>query len=526
MGIKHFWSWFNKNYKMHISKISQGEKLRNIDICIDNFMIDMNGIFHNSAQKIYHYGEHKRPKRLLSNKKIKYTLKDQINLFKHVCKTVEDLLDVVQPSKRLILCVDGPAPLSKQNQQRQRRFRSAMEKKEEQYFDSNCITPGTVFMDHLTKYIDWYIRKELSSNPKWQHLEVIFSNEKVPGEGEHLCIEYTRKYANSEETFCIHGLDADLIMLSLATHLPNFYLLREDMYDIHNKFFCVDIGDVSFDLADDLSWVSDYYEFDKKIAINDFVLLCFIVGNDFLPHIPSIEIIEYGIELMIKIYKSICPYYGHLTVNNGNHSKINLKSLKMFLVEIGSCEKENFENKLNSKKSYFPDKLVNLCSKQNGENYTIDIEKYKKNYLETHFKDKNIKKVCHEYLEGLQWVLSYYTKGVPSWEWYFKHHYAPPASILALHVENFEFKNYGCTMPSKPFQQLLSVLPPKSSKLLPKPFGKLLINEKSIIKKFCPDVLDIDLDGKRREWEGIVLLPFLDHNIVRNEYYKILVQFL
>ena len=79
-------------------------------------------------------------------------------------------------------------------------------------------------------------------------------------------------------------------------------------------------------------------------------------------------------------------------------------------------------------------------------------------------------------------------------------------------------------MPSKPFQQLLSVLPPKSSKLLPKPFGKLLINEKSIIKKFCPDVLDIDLDGKRREWEGIVLLPFLDHNIVRNEYYKILEQ--
>ena len=57
-------------------------------------------------------------------------------------------------------------------------------------FDSNSITPGTVFMDHLTKYIDWYIRKKISSNVKWRNLEVIFSNEKVPGEGEHKVLNF------------------------------------------------------------------------------------------------------------------------------------------------------------------------------------------------------------------------------------------------------------------------------------------------------------------------------------------------
>jgi len=40
------------------------------------------------------------------------------------------------------LCIDGPEPLSKQ---RHRRFRSAIEKDDEEFtrFDSNCITPNT-----------------------------------------------------------------------------------------------------------------------------------------------------------------------------------------------------------------------------------------------------------------------------------------------------------------------------------------------------------------------------------------------
>ena len=39
-------------------------------------------------------------------------------------------------------------------------------------------------MDHFSKYIDWYIRKQISENPLWKNLEIIFSNEKVAGEGE------------------------------------------------------------------------------------------------------------------------------------------------------------------------------------------------------------------------------------------------------------------------------------------------------------------------------------------------------
>jgi 5'-3' exonuclease len=219
MGIKHFFSWFKTNFSEYIHSMKHGINVQDLGINanIDNIMIDMNGIFHNSAQKVYEYGNYKKPPRLL-RLKYKNTLNNnqkQIKLFEDVCDTIENIIDITKPSKRVILCVDGPAPLSKQNQQRQRRFRSAMESSDNCQFDTCSITPGTKFMDKLTKYIDWYIRKRISEDKKWQKLEIIFSNEKVPGEGEHSCLNYTKNHGDPNETYCIYGLDADLILICL-----------------------------------------------------------------------------------------------------------------------------------------------------------------------------------------------------------------------------------------------------------------------------------------------------------------------
>ena len=154
-----------------------GDTLADIGVGIDNLMVDMNGVFHNSAQKTYRYGSHKPRARLMGEKapRKRYPgLQTQLRLFQDVCATIESLLKTSMPRKRLILCVDGPAPISKQNQQRQRRFRSAKEADDDCPFNSNCITPGTKFMDHLTKYIDWYIRKQISQQESWRNIEVIF----------------------------------------------------------------------------------------------------------------------------------------------------------------------------------------------------------------------------------------------------------------------------------------------------------------------------------------------------------------
>lgn len=521
MGIKHFFMWFKNHFSEHIKSMRRKETLADVGVTIDNLMIDMNGVFHNSAQKIYQYGNFKLPQRLMRKKRYyPRGLKAQIAVFEDVCKTVELLFQISKPRMRLILCVDGPAPISKQNQQRQRRFRSAMEASKDAPFDSNSITPGTKFMDYLSKYIDWYIRKRISESADWRRIQVIFSNEKAPGEGEHKIINYIRYYGKEKETYCINGLDADLIMLALGTHMPNFYILREDLYDRSNEYFCIDIGRVHKTLANRLRWKCDKYKFNPRSAINDFIFLCFMVGNDFLPHIPSIEIIESGIELILDVYKEVGTSHGHITRVRSGRVQFIPTSLGVFLDIIGKYEKKNLEQKLGNRRSYFEDKILDGCVSQEEKEWVVDIDKYRADYWTAHFGDLDKKRVCHDYLEGMQWVLSYYTRGVPNWKWHYTYHYSPSAADLSKHISTFRMPHYSRTIPSTPFQQLLSVLPPQSATLIPSPLCDYLTDDDSPLKKHCPEKIEIDLAGKRREWEGIVLLPMVEFELVRSCYFK------
>jgi len=91
------------------------------------------------------------------------------------------------------------------NQQRGRRFRSAKDAEDarrkaalkgeevpDDPFDSNCITPGTVFMAELSKQLRYFINKKVSEDKDWQGVEIVLSGHEVPGEGEHKIMEYLR----------------------------------------------------------------------------------------------------------------------------------------------------------------------------------------------------------------------------------------------------------------------------------------------------------------------------------------------
>jgi 5'-3' exonuclease len=579
MGIKHMFSgWFRKNFSNRITMLKKGQKVN--DVNIDTFLVDLNGLFHSCAQKVYKYGNYKEKNLLLSRNSIKKTPLELTNeVFTEICKEIDNVVSIVNPKKTLFLAIDGPAPFAKICQQRSRRFLSSKMKIEG--FDTCSLTPGTEFMDSLSTFINSFIQDK-KEKKEWT-FEVIFSTEKEPGEGEHKLIKYARDVRNEpsardsrgnahtnepsardsrrNDSFCIYGMDGDLVMLILSSQVENFYILRENQEDIFTPFFFIDMKGFKDDLLKLLIPLSENssssaYENDK--IINDFVFMFFMVGNDFLPQLPCIEILEGGIDLMIKIYKKNLEKHGYLTkfliIKNKDgvilHKKVKIRrtSLKEFFKEVSKHETSVFENKIQKSHQFFPDPLLlkhmretsgamlsrtSLPRETSGTSLPrgtsgamlsrtslcreFDINIYKKDYYQSKFSTSDVASICTDYIEGLQWVLTYYTTGCENWLWNYKHNYSPFMSDLWKNTKNFKEIAYPLTKPIEPYLQLLCVLPVKSSHLLPFYLRNVLKNE---LKDYCPEKFEIDLAGKRQEWEGIVKLPLINYEIVKVVYDK------
>jgi len=267
------------------------------------------------------------------------------------------------------------------NQQRSRRFRTAQEahekeearkesvalwesmgktisddEKNKKAWDSNAITPGTPFMELLAKSLRYWVVQKLNSDPGWKQLEVIISDASVPGEGEHKIMDYIRRQRTNtghdpNTRHVIYGLDADLIMLALATHEPHFRVLREDVFadsgsstacrlcgqeghfaakctalkseiqkpppSEKKPFIFLDVSVLREYLESELNVTQAPFPFNLEMAIDDWVLLIFFVGNDFLPHLPSLEIREGAIDTLLKIWKDELPRMGGYIANHG-----------------------------------------------------------------------------------------------------------------------------------------------------------------------------------------------------------------
>lgn len=117
--------------------------------------------------------------------------------------------------------------------------------------------------------------------------------------------------------------------------------------------------------------------------------------------------------------------------------------------------------------------------------------------------------LCLEYFRGMQWVMWYYTTGCPSWEWYFPYHYAPLVQDLA---KNFEGVNIEMSKsaPLHPVEQLLSVLPRESVEALPVELHAAVQDPQSVLARFYPDGVNVDMTEAIFSYQGVVQLPFIN----------------
>lgn len=285
---------------------------------------------------------------------------------------IDHLFDMIKPKEVFYMAIDGVAPRAKMNQQRARRFRTAYEAEEnlkkailqgldipkEDPFDSNAITPGTEFMAKLTSNLKYFIHKKMTEDSRWSNVRVILSGHEVPGEGEHKIMQFIRTMKSQSEynpnlRHCIYGLDADLIMLGLVTHDPHFSLLREEVTfgpgsqnksgDVHDqKFYLLHLSllreYMALEFEELESEVSFEYDFER--ILDDFILIMYVIGNDFLPNLPDLHINKGAFPLLIGAFKqSIKHLDGYL--NEGG--KINFKRLGVWLDYLSEFELENFE---------------------------------------------------------------------------------------------------------------------------------------------------------------------------------------
>ncbi|XP_014661777.1 PREDICTED: 5'-3' exoribonuclease 1-like [Priapulus caudatus] len=91
---------------------------------------------------------------------------------------------------------------------------------------------------------------------------------------------------------------------------------------------------------------------------------------------------------------------------------------------------------------------------------------------------------------------------------FYPHNYAPYMSDIT------DFADFNVELdmgtPFLPYEQLLAVLPPASKKLVPAPLQKLMVDDNSPIIDFYPPEFKSDLNGKKQEWEAVVLIPFIE----------------
>lgn len=79
------------------------------------------------------------------------------------------------------------------------------------------------------------------------------------------------------------------------------------------------------------------FGYDLERIIDDFVFLCFFVGNDFLPHVPCLTIREGGIDILLKVYDYSLNLMPDYLTKSG---EVNFKSLKIFIHEMTLYEQD------------------------------------------------------------------------------------------------------------------------------------------------------------------------------------------
>jgi len=471
MGIPFYFKYLTQKY----SKCMNHSNFSNH---VDYFFLDCNSIIYDSVKYLQDQKEE---------------LNDESVITQFLFR-IWEYVQQIKPQKVLFLALDGVCPLSKMKQQKARRYKTAANSSiNDDSWNTLCITPGTPFMNKCSKSLEQafaYKEKELNLQ------QILISTSDEVGEGEHKLFAWLRQQPLSMTpiTLYVYGMDADLIMLSLL-HLkyvgPNgqLWVFREPPPQTqqqlqHSSFnpskpskqnqnranvmTFIDIVQLGNAICQEMKSLDIEY---RNQTICEYIFLCFFLGNDFLPHFPSLNIRTHGIAALIETYHQLGRK--RLISLNGDIQWIQVKNFihRCALYEHDWLLQEyKIRDKMQNQLILDPNCLENILD--NAPILMRGEEKYINpfnsgwcgRYYECLFKHSDsIPSICRNYLEGLQWVFLYYTKECPDWNWQYRYSYPPLLTDLNKHFAVPKAMIKGVPMTTE--EQQAFILPPKGVKI-------------------------------------------------------------
>lgn len=502
----------------------------------DRLYLDFNSVIHMSSQRVIAKRQWKDVEAL------------EKAIYNQITQYTETIIDTCPPTQLLYIGIDGVAPLAKMVQQRKRRHLSALQMQLINEFkaqnnipytswDSNCITPGTNFMAKLNIHLKSYYKAKPRS------FEIVVSGPDEQGEGEHKIIKYIKDLGDNDPfSDVIYGLDADLIMLCLSCKKRRLYLMRETTQVTHQRgvqgYKYVDIDTLRSSVATHL------YNKPDECFMLDYVCICFLLGNDFLPHNLALDIKHDGLKSICHVYRQVFEETKEtlIVLDEKNQTyQINAKFLKTFLTIVASQEDDRIK-KIISKHYDEPPRLPHVPSFHTPldqfmhelnympilkRNKVLDPENdpaWKATYYHTLLQImpsdiKAMDALCENFLQGIQWNVDYYFNNKFSHDWYYRYPLAPFVADIIRYMSKLNndslpsIPKLNLTM--TPVEQLMVVLPHHSQHLLPANVIPIVSDVSSGVTHLYPTNFQVITLCKTQLWECIPILPAIEVHKVK-----------
>jgi 5'-3' exonuclease len=274
--------------------------------------------------------------------------------------------------------------------------------------------------------------------------------------------------------------------------------------------------------------------------ILDYVAISFVLGNDFLPHLPHLKIKEGALNMVMECYKEVQEDIPNGFLVRADGLNYDYRFLLKFIKKLSDLENmtlRDHREQCEIRKSKFknsqryrmaePYERALLEWEYIENKYPDELQlgepDWKSRYYLHYLDDNNptlINKMTKNYLDGLVWMLRYYQGDCPSWTWSYSYRVAPACSTLLNYLIDggsnvLEDVKLTLGEPISGEEQLLMILPPQSYALMEEKYSRLMYELDSPLCGYYPTNFKIDMQGHRYRWECYPILPQIDPELVK-----------